>query len=129
MGWMEAIGTAIQYIEEHITDELTVQMIADHVNISSFYFQKGFAMLCGFTISEYIRNRRLALAGNDLATGDERIFEYLMQTLMKQGKKYRKDLRRERYLSLHGQYFPVQVQCPMRCRMLIPRFLPSGYRR
>lgn len=44
---------------------------ADHVNISSFYFQKGFAMLCGFTLSEYIRNRRLALAGNDLATGEE----------------------------------------------------------
>lgn len=64
MGWMEAIGAAIQYVEDYITDELTVDMIADHVNISSFYFQKGFAMLCGFTISEYIRNRRLALAGN-----------------------------------------------------------------
>lgn len=52
MGWMEAIGAAIQYVEDYITDELTVDMIADHVNISSFYFQKGFAMLCGFTISE-----------------------------------------------------------------------------
>ena len=27
MGWMEAIGKAIQYIEEHITDELTVDMV------------------------------------------------------------------------------------------------------
>lgn len=79
MGWMEAIGTAIQYIEDHITDELTVDMIADHVNISSFYFQKGFAMLCGFTISEYIRNRRLALAGSDLATSDERIIDIAMK--------------------------------------------------
>ena len=75
MGWMESIADAIQYIEEHITDELTVDMIAKHVNISSFYFQKGFAMLCGFTISEYIRNRRLALTGNDLATGNERIID------------------------------------------------------
>ena len=75
MGWMESIADAIQYIEEHITDELTVDMIAKHVNISSFYFQKGFAMLCGFTISEYIRNRRLALAGNDLLTGNERIID------------------------------------------------------
>ena len=79
MRWMEAIGTAIQYVEEHITDELTVDMIAAHVNISSFYFQKGFAMLCGFTISEYIRNRRLALAGNDLATGEERIIDIAMK--------------------------------------------------
>lgn len=36
MGWMEAIGAAIQYVEDHITDEITVNMIADHVNISSF---------------------------------------------------------------------------------------------
>lgn len=75
MEWIEAIGAAVQYIENHITDELTVDMIAGHVNISSFYFQRGFSMLCGFTISEYIRNRRLALAGTDLITGDEKIIE------------------------------------------------------
>ena len=63
MNWTDAICSAIRFIEDHITDELTVDMIADRVNISPFYFQKGFAMLCGFTISEYIRNRRLALAG------------------------------------------------------------------
>ncbi len=54
MNWIDAICSAIRFIEEHITDELTVDMIADRVNVSSFYFQKGFAMLCGFTISEYI---------------------------------------------------------------------------
>ena len=44
-------------------------------------------MLCGFTISEYIRNRRLALAGNDLATGAERIFEYLIADSYEAGKE------------------------------------------
>lgn len=44
-------------------------------------------MLCGFTISEYIRNRRLALAGNDLATGAERIFEYLIADPYAAGKE------------------------------------------
>lgn len=79
MEWMEAISKAIQYIEEHITEDLSVEMIAEHVNISSFYFQKGFAMLCGFTISEYIRNRRLALAGNDLAAGEEKIINIALK--------------------------------------------------
>lgn len=32
-------------------------------------------MLCGFTVSEYIRNRRLALAGNDLLVTDEKIID------------------------------------------------------
>ena len=42
---MEAIGDAIQYIEDHITDELTVDKIAEQAYISPFYFHKGFAML------------------------------------------------------------------------------------
>lgn len=75
MEWMEAIGKAIQYIEDHITEKLTIQMIAGHVGISSFYFQKGFAMLCGVSAAEYIRNRRLALAGGDLVAGKEKIID------------------------------------------------------
>ena len=79
MDWVDAISKAIQYIEEHITEELTADRISENINISSFYFQKGFAMLCGFTIAEYIRNRRLALAGNDLATGEEKIIDIAMK--------------------------------------------------
>lgn len=59
MNWMESICEAVDYIEKHITDELTVEDISNHVCISPFYFQKGFSMLCGYTIMEYIRNRRL----------------------------------------------------------------------
>lgn len=44
MEWMEAIGNAIEYIEEHITDELTIDMISKHVNVSPFYFQKGISV-------------------------------------------------------------------------------------
>lgn len=79
MEWMKIIGNAISYIEQHITDELSVQTIAAEVNVSPFYFQKGFAMLCGFTVSEYVRSRRLALAGNDLATTDEKVIEIAMK--------------------------------------------------
>jgi len=45
---MECIGEAINYIEENITQELTIESIAKKALISPFYFQKGFAMLCGF---------------------------------------------------------------------------------
>lgn len=79
MEWMEAIGKAVQYIEENITDELTVEKIAAHVHLSPFYFQRGFSLLCGLTISEYVRNRRLALAGNDLATGAEKVIEIALK--------------------------------------------------
>lgn len=64
MGWIEGIGEAISYIEENTTEELEIENIAKRAFVSPFYFQKGFAMLCDFTVGEYIRQRRLTLAGS-----------------------------------------------------------------
>ena len=79
MEWMKIIGDSVQFIEEHLTEDLSVDEIAKAVNVSPFYFQKGFAMLCGFSVSEYIRNRRLALAGRDLITTDEKVIEIALK--------------------------------------------------
>ena len=58
--WTEGIQNAIQYIEEHLTEETNISDIAAKAYVSPFYFQKIFSVLCGFTVGEYIRNRRLA---------------------------------------------------------------------
>ena len=79
MEWMAIIGNSIQYIEDHITEDITVEDVAKCVGVSPSYFQKGFAMLCGFSVSEYIRNRRLALAGNDLLVTQEKIIDIAMK--------------------------------------------------
>lgn len=79
MEWTEAISKAVAYIEAHITEDITVNDIAKEVYISSFHFQKGFSLLCGFTISEYIRNRRLSLAGNELATSEKRVIDVALK--------------------------------------------------
>lgn len=79
MDWTEAICKAVEYIENHITEDITVEEIADKIYISPFYFQRGFSLLCGFTISEYIRNRRLSLAGNELATSQKRVIDIALK--------------------------------------------------
>lgn len=79
MEWMDAIQESIEFIESHITDDISAEDVASHVFRSSFYFQKGFSMLCGYSVSEYIRNRRLALAGGELATSDVKIIDVAMK--------------------------------------------------
>ena len=59
MNWVEGIRDGIQYIEEHLEEEITIEDVAKHVCISSFYYQKAFSILCGFSVSEYIRYHRL----------------------------------------------------------------------
>lgn len=75
MDWIKTIEDAIEYIEENITEDLTVSRIATEVNISAFYFQKGFSMLCGYTVGEYIRRRRLSLAGSELLSSDIKVID------------------------------------------------------
>lgn len=79
MTWLEAVKKSISYIEEHLTDELTIEQIANEVYISPFYFQKGFAILCEITVSEYIRNRRLSLAGRDLRIDGSKVIDIAMK--------------------------------------------------
>lgn len=79
MEWSQCISVAISYIEENITKELTIENIAKQAMISPFYFQKGFAMLCGFTVGEYIKRRRLALAGSELVSTDGKIIDIALK--------------------------------------------------
>ncbi len=79
MEWSESIGRAIDYIESHITEELTIEGIAKHAIISPYYFQRGFSMLCGFTVGEYVKKRRLTLAGSELVSSDRKIIDIALK--------------------------------------------------
>ena len=58
---------ALDYIEENLCDELEISKIAARAYLSPFYFQRVFNAVCGLTVGEYIRNRRLSLAGEELS--------------------------------------------------------------
>lgn len=79
MEWTQAIADALAYIDAHLSDELTADIVARQVHVSSFYFQRGFALLCGCTIMEYIRSCRLALAGSELVTTDARVIDLALK--------------------------------------------------
>lgn len=64
-GWNEGIVNAIAYIEDNLANDIDFNVIAEKANVSTFYFQKIFHVLCGFTVGEYIRNRRLTLAAQE----------------------------------------------------------------
>lgn len=75
MDWIRSFQRSIDFIEDNITEPLDVGDIARRANISPFYYQKIFAMICGFTVGEYIRNRRLALAGSELARSNVKVID------------------------------------------------------
>ena len=71
----QAIQNALDYIEENLTGELEIREIARRAYLSPFYFQRIFGALCGISVGEYIRSRRLTLAGEELTGSDARIID------------------------------------------------------
>lgn len=78
-GWADGLQNAMQYIEDNITNELYIADIAAKAYVSAFHFQRIFSALCGYTVGEYIRNRRLALAGEELSTGGARVIDIALK--------------------------------------------------
>ncbi len=75
MDWITGLQRAIDYIEDHLTEEIDYKAVAAQSFSSSYHFQRVFSILCGFTIGEYIRNRRLSLAGIELAKGEIKVID------------------------------------------------------
>ena len=79
MDWITGIQNAISYIEEHLTEEIDYDKMAAEAACSSFYFQRISGILCDISLSEYIRNRRLTLAGNELSATDAKVVDIALK--------------------------------------------------
>ena len=79
MDWIYGLQKAIDYIENHLTEKIDYEAVAKQGYSSSYHFQRVFGILCGVTMGEYIRNRRLSLAGSELATTDAKVIDVALK--------------------------------------------------
>ncbi len=79
MNWITGLQNAIDYIENNLTEELDYTDIANKAFTSPFYFQRVFRVLCNCTLGEYIRNRRLTLAGSELSSSDAKVIDVALK--------------------------------------------------
>lgn len=56
MDWINDVQKSINFIEENLLSELSVDSIADHIYSSASNFQKAFNVITGYSIGEYVRN-------------------------------------------------------------------------
>ncbi len=81
---VELIQQAVCYMEEHIYDDITYVETAKSVRMSGYDFHRTFRFVTGMTANEYIRNRRLALAAQELQATDlsvtEAAYKYVYRT-------------------------------------------------
>lgn len=79
MNMLERMNTTIEYIEEHLLEELHMPTIAKAAGTSESEIQKTFYALTGISIVEYVRRRRLTLAGFELQKREKSVLEIALE--------------------------------------------------
>ena len=75
MEWINNMNDAIDYIEQHITDEIDYNIISQRASCSVYNFQRLFSFILNMPLSEYIRYRRLTLAAIEIQNSDMKIVD------------------------------------------------------
>lgn len=71
----QLLDQAVGYLEDHLTEDMDCAAVAKQCYVSSYHFQRVFSLLCGMPLGEYIRKRRLTLAGLELASGGCKVID------------------------------------------------------
>ena len=79
MEWIQAIMKAVDYMENNLTNDISIEDVSNHIFMSCSNFQRIFKSVTGITIGEYIRNRRLSLSGQDLLLAENKVIDIAMR--------------------------------------------------
>ncbi len=75
MEWIERLNNAVNYIEENLSENISVDEAAKIACCSTYHFQRMFAYMADMPLSEYIRRRRMSIAAVDLQSGDGKVLD------------------------------------------------------
>lgn len=75
MNWINIVQKALNYIEDHLLEDIHAETIAQQVFTSSAYFQRSFSIITGISVGDYIRYRRLSLAGEELSVNRMKVID------------------------------------------------------
>lgn len=71
MEWLDHFNKSIAYVEENLAGAINLDKAAQLAQCSSYHYQRMFSYIAGVTLGEYIRRRRMSLAGVDLQRGEK----------------------------------------------------------
>jgi AraC family transcriptional regulator len=79
MEWLQSLNEAVNYIEEHLEDEIDLDKVAQIGCCSTFHFGRMFSYITDMTLSEYIRRRKMTKAAVDLQGRNEKVIDIALK--------------------------------------------------
>ncbi|AOP32932.1 hypothetical protein A0128_03045 [Leptospira tipperaryensis] len=69
------VRSSLDFIEKNLASNLTLEKVSESVFVSHWYFQRLFRFVTGYSVKEYIRQRRLSEAGKEILFSKKNILD------------------------------------------------------
>lgn len=119
MEWVACLKQTIEYIENHLQDNISADDIAGYVHMSSFYLQRGFQIVTGYSIGEYMKNRKLYEAACELSESDVKVIDVAFKYGYDTPESFTKAFKRfhgitpsvmRKHKNLMKQFLPLNIK-------------------
>ncbi|MFF7755027.1 GyrI-like domain-containing protein [Streptomyces sp. NPDC007971] len=94
---LERLNQAMEHIECHLDQAVDVEEVARIAATSEHHLRRMFSALAGMPLSEYVRRRRLTLAGAEVLAGRETLLEIAVRYGYSSGEAFARAFR-----AMHG---------------------------
>lgn len=98
MDWLKGMNRMVEYIEDNLTSDIQMNVMAKIIGCSVYEFSRVFSYLAGMTVSEYIRRRRLSQAVFDIQNGKEDLVDIALKYCYESQSAFTRAFK-----ELHGQ--------------------------
>ena len=94
---LERLNQALEYVDSHLGQRIEVSELARIAVTSEYHFRRMFSALAGISLSEYIRRRRLTVAGAEVLAGERTLLEVAVRYGYTSGEAFARAFR-----AMHG---------------------------
>ncbi|WP_405390189.1 AraC family transcriptional regulator [Streptomyces sp. NBC_01102] len=94
---LERLNQAMEHIERHLDRPVEVSDLARIGMTSEYHFRRLFSALAGMPLSEYVRRRRLTVAGAEVLAGERTLLEIAVRCGYGSGEAFARAFR-----AMHG---------------------------
>ncbi|MEU3409282.1 AraC family transcriptional regulator [Streptomyces sp. NPDC006670] len=94
---LERLNQAMEYVEAHLDQQVEVSELARITVTSEYHFRRLFSSLAGMPLSEYVRRRRLTVAGAAVLAGEPTLLEIAVRYGYTSGEAFARAFR-----AVHG---------------------------
>lgn len=115
---IEKVIAAIDYIENHLSDKVDLELVAEAVHYSKYYLHRIFTKTVGLTVHDYVKRRQLTEAAKLLVFSDKPIIEIAFIAGYESQQAF-SDIFKLMYKKSPGQYRNDEEFYPLQLRYIL----------